>query len=52
LPDLPDFTVTNPISTAVSPDGNTLLVTTSGYNRNNDAKGKAIPAQTSEYVLS
>jgi DNA-binding beta-propeller fold protein YncE len=51
LPDLPDFTVDHPISTAISPDGNTLLLLTSGYNRNNDAKGKAIPAQTSEYVF-
>src|SRR5438270_4406960 len=51
LPDLPDFTVDHPISTAVSPDGSTLLVLTSGYNRNNDAKGKAIPAQTSEYIF-
>ncbi|MBZ5494563.1 MAG: hypothetical protein LAO76_26865 [Acidobacteriia bacterium] len=51
LPDLPDFTVDHPISTAVSPDGGTLLILTSGYNRNNDAKGKAIPAQTSEYVF-
>jgi YVTN family beta-propeller protein len=51
LPDLPDFTVDHPISTAVSPDGSTLLVLTSGYNRNNDAKGKAIPAQTNEYIF-
>jgi len=51
LPDLPHFTVDHPISTAVSPDGNTLLILTSGYNRNNDAKAKAIPAQTSEYVF-
>lgn len=51
LPDLPDFTVDHPISTAVSPDGGTLLILTSGFNRNNDAKGKAIPAQTSEYVF-
>jgi YVTN family beta-propeller protein len=51
LADLPDFTVDHPISTAVSPDGSTLLVLTSGYNRNNDAKGKAIPAQTSEYIF-
>jgi YVTN family beta-propeller protein len=51
LPDLPGFTVDHPISTAVSPDGNTLLILTSGYNRNNDAKGKAILAQTSEYVF-
>ena len=51
LPDLPQFTVDHPISTAVSPEGATLLILTSGYNRNNDAKAKAIPAQTSEYVF-
>jgi len=51
LPDLPDFTVAHPISTAVSPGGNTLLILTSGYNRNNDAKGKKIAAQTSEYIF-
>ncbi len=51
LPDLPDFTVDHPISTAVSPDGSTLLVLTSGFNRNNDAKGKRIPAQTNEYIF-
>ena len=51
LPDLPDFTVDHPISTAVSPDGSTLLILTSGYNRNNDARAKAIPAQTSEYIF-
>jgi YVTN family beta-propeller protein len=51
LPDLPQFTVDHPLSTAVSPDGDTLLILTSGYNRNNDAKAKAIPAQTSEYVF-
>ncbi len=44
LPDLPDFTVDHPISTVVSPDGGTLLILTSGYNRNNDARAKAIPA--------
>ena len=51
LPELPDFTVDHPISTAVSPDGGTLLILTSGYNRNNDAKGKKIPVQTSEYIF-
>ncbi|MGC2745407.1 MAG: bifunctional YncE family protein/alkaline phosphatase family protein, partial [Candidatus Angelobacter sp.] len=51
LPDLPDFTVDHPISTAVGPDGNTLLILTSGFNRNNDAKGKAIPARTGEYIF-
>lgn len=51
LPDLPDFIVDHPISTAVSSDGATLLILTSGFNRNNDARGKAIPAQTGEYVF-
>jgi YVTN family beta-propeller protein len=51
LPDLPGFTVDHAISTAVSPDGSTLLILTSGFNRNNDARGKAIPAQTNEYIF-
>lgn len=51
LPNLPDFTVDHPISTAESPNGNTLLILTSGFNRNNNAKGKAIPAQTGEYIF-
>ena len=51
LAELPGFTVDHPVSTAVSPDGNTLLVLTSGFNRNNDTEGKAIPAQSNEYVF-
>lgn len=51
LPDRPKFTVDHPITTAISPDGGTLLVLTSGFNRNLDAKGKAILAQSSEYVF-
>ncbi len=51
LPDLPAFTVDHPITTAISPDGNTLLVLTSGYNRNFDVKAKKIPAQSNEYVF-
>src|SRR6476469_9915233 len=51
LPELPDFTVDHPISTAVSPDGSALLILTSGYNRNNYAKGKKIPTQTNEYIF-
>ncbi len=51
LPDLPQFTVDHPVTTAVSPDGGTLLILTSGYNRNNDAKAKAIPSQTNEYIF-
>jgi YVTN family beta-propeller protein len=51
LPDLPQFTVDHPVTSAVSPDGSTLLILTSGYNRNSDAKGKAIPGQSSEYIF-
>src|SRR5256885_1915223 len=51
LPDLPQFTVDHPITTVISPDGNTLLVLTSGYNRNFDVKAKKIPAQSNEYVF-
>src|SRR2546423_7969305 len=51
LPELPDFTVDHPVSTALSPDGNTLLVLTSGYNRINDKAGKAIASQSNEYVF-
>src|SRR5512146_555931 len=48
LPDLPQFTADHPITTALSPDGKTLLVLTSGYNTNFDRKGKAIPALSNE----
>jgi YVTN family beta-propeller protein len=51
VPDLPQFTADHPVSSAVSPDGKTLLVLTSGYNRNNDEKGEAIKAQSNEYIF-
>src|SRR5947209_11021590 len=51
LPDLPQFTADHPISTAVSPDGNTLLVLTSGFNRNFDSEGKRIADQSNEYIF-
>ncbi|HWX53468.1 MAG TPA: beta-propeller fold lactonase family protein [Verrucomicrobiae bacterium] len=51
LPDLPQFTADHPVSMAVAPDKATLLVLTSGFNRNNDSKGKVIPAQSNEYVF-
>ncbi|HEY6350841.1 MAG TPA: hypothetical protein VI636_15680 [Candidatus Angelobacter sp.] len=51
LPDLPAFTVDHPVSTLVSPDGNTLLILTSGFNRNYDHEGKKIAAQSNEYVF-
>jgi DNA-binding beta-propeller fold protein YncE len=51
LHDLPQFTVDHPITTAVSPDGNTLLIVTSGFNRNFDKDGKIFVPQSSEYVF-
>lgn len=51
LPERPSFTVDHPITTLLSPDGGTLLILTSGFNRNLDAKGHAILDQSSEYVF-
>jgi YVTN family beta-propeller protein len=51
LPDLPQFTADHPLTTALSPDGKTLLIVTSGFNRNSDIKGRSIPAQSNEYVF-
>ena len=51
LPDLPQYTADHPVTTAVSPDGGTLLILTSGYNRNNGADGRRIAADSGEYVF-
>jgi YVTN family beta-propeller protein len=51
LPTRPDFVVGQAETTAVSPDGNTLLVLTSGYNRNAGPDGKTIAAESNEYVF-
>jgi DNA-binding beta-propeller fold protein YncE len=51
LKEMPGFTVDHPISTSLSPDGNTLLVLTSGFNRVSDIRGKAVPAFSNEYVF-
>ena len=51
LPEMPDYTADHPIATALSPDGKTLLVLTSGFNRIYDNKGKSIPALSKEYVF-
>jgi YVTN family beta-propeller protein len=53
-PDLatrPDFVAGQAVTTVTSPDGKTLLVLTSGYNRNNDAAGARIAAESNEYVF-
>jgi YVTN family beta-propeller protein len=51
LKDFPDYTVGQAVKTALSPDGNTLLVLTSGFNRLNDAQGHQAAADSNEYVF-
>ena len=51
LPDLPDFVAGQAVSTALSPDGKTLLILTSGYNRMNRANGTRNAAWSNEYVF-
>jgi DNA-binding beta-propeller fold protein YncE len=51
LPDAPGFTAGQASAVALSPDGRTLLILTSGFNRMLGADGKAIPSQSSEYVF-
>jgi YVTN family beta-propeller protein len=51
LPSNPDFTAGQAVATSVSPDGNTLLVLTSGYNRNNGPTGSRDAAESNEYVF-
>jgi len=51
LPEMPEHLADHPIATAPSPDGNTLLVLTSGYNRISDIRGRSIPALSNEYVF-
>jgi DNA-binding beta-propeller fold protein YncE len=51
LPENPGFTAGQASATALSPDGRTLLILTSGFNRMAGPDGQAIPAQSSEYVF-
>ncbi len=51
LSDFPDYTVGQAVKTAISPDGNTLLVLTSGFNRLNDDQGHRVAADSNEYVF-
>ena len=51
LKDFPNYTVGQAIKTAISPDGNMLLILTSGYNRLNDAQGNRSAADSKEYVF-
>src|SRR5258706_3941446 len=51
----PNFTVGQAVTTATSPDGNTLLILTSGYNSQNFTsgpnKGNTNPAESNEYIF-
>src|SRR5579872_1774496 len=51
LHDLPAFTVDHAASMTLSPDGKTLLILSTGFNRNVGADGKNIPALSNEYVF-
>src|SRR6266404_5366403 len=51
LPTQPDFVAGQAVATATSPDGGTLLVLTSGYNRNNGPTGARVAAESNEYVF-
>jgi len=46
LSDNPQYVAGQAVTTVVSPDGKTLLVLTSGYNRVNDSSGHVIPARS------
>jgi len=51
LPTLPNFVASMGVTSRVSPDGNTLLVVTAGYNQNYDANGNTEPGNSNEYVF-
>ncbi len=51
LRDFPEYTAGHAVKTALSPDGRTLLILTSGYNRLNNAQGLREAADSNEYVF-
>jgi YVTN family beta-propeller protein len=51
IPGYANYTAGQAVSTAVSPDGTTLLILTSGYNLLENASGATIPAASNEYVF-
>lgn len=51
LPTLPNFRPGMAVTSALSPDGKTLLILTSGFNQNLDANGSVDPATSNEYVF-
>jgi len=51
LPDYPNYSPDGAETTAVSPDGNTLLILTSGYNSNFDLSGNYQSQDSGEYIF-
>ena len=51
IPGYENYTAGQAVSTAVSPDGKTLLILTSGYNLLENESGGNIPAASNEYVF-
>lgn len=51
LPEAPDYTAGQASAVALSPDGRTLLILTSGYNRNAGPDGVTKPSLSKEYVF-
>jgi DNA-binding beta-propeller fold protein YncE len=51
LPAYPRYTAGQAVSTAVSPDGKTLLILTSGFNLWDNAQGKIDKSASHEYVF-
>lgn len=50
LPSRPDYEADHAVDMATSPDGKTLLILTSGYNRVNNLDGR-IPEESNEYLF-
>ena len=51
LPDYPNYSPDSAETTAISPDGKTLLILTSGFNLNLDSNGNYQPQDSGEYVF-
>lgn len=51
LPDMPQLPAGYAVSEALSPDGNTLLVLTTGYNSVVDAAGKPLPNDSTQFIF-
>jgi DNA-binding beta-propeller fold protein YncE len=51
LPDYPNYSPDSAETTAISPDGKTLLILTSGYNLNLNSQGNIQPQDSGEYVF-